>query len=137
MWSYLTKSLSIVSITVILFTSVMIGMTMLSENGGGAWGLDDSISPEAAANESFEKGDYRFLSIRFTHTGKPGRRLDLGASCWPQSFNEIHYEVDNENYREPERGAHTKRAEYAREYNRQMVLLLKGSGMTCKSLRAK
>ena len=132
MWSNLTKPLSIAAVTLVLFAALVIGMTTLSQNGGGAWGLDDSISAAEAAEKSFENGDFRLLGIRLTNLNRPRQQLILGASCWPESLNTIEYEVNFAIQREPERGAHTMRAEYARRYNSRMASMLVGDVIGCK-----
>ena len=132
MWSNLTKPLSIAAVTLVLFAALVIGMATLSQNGGGAWGLDNSMSPEEAAENSFEDGDFRLLSIRFMNMGRPGQQITLGANCWPESLNTIDYEVNFAIQREPERGAHTMRTEYASRYNMPMASLLVGEAKECK-----
>ena len=107
-------------------------MTTLSENGGGAWGFDDSKSPEEAARSSFESGDHRLLGIRLTKNGKPGQSLYLGANCWPEALNMIEYEYIFPAQRKPERGAHTMRAKYATRYNLRIASQLEGTGRECK-----
>ena len=132
MWSNVTKPLSIAAITSILFVILMIGMTALSRNGGGAWGFDDSVSPEEAAQISFESGDHRLLGIRLTKNGASGQSLILGAKCWPEALNMIEYEYIFLAQKEPERGAHTTRAKYATRYNLRIASQLKGIGRECK-----
>jgi len=132
MQTNLVNPLAIAAISVILFAALVIGMITLSRNGGGAWGLDDSMSPEEAAQHSFEIGDHRLLGIRLTYLGKPGHELHLGANCWPESLNMIEYEQDSWSQQEPESGAHKMRAQYARQYNIHIASQLIGVGENCK-----
>ena len=132
MWSNLAKSLSLVAIATILFVILMIGMSMLSESGGEAWGLDHSLSPEEAAQTSFEAGDFRLLAISLTKNGKVTHELVLGAECWPANRNKIEYEYDSFSKDIPDEGAHNKRAEYARRYNFHIASQLIGNGQDCK-----
>ncbi len=135
MWSKLTNPLSMAAIVLILFVALVIGMTTLSQNGGGAWGFDDSISPEEAAQNSFNKDDHRLLGIRLTNFGKSDQRLNLGAICWPESLNMIEYETNFAIQKEAEGGAYTIRAEYARRYNLHLASQLVGVGKECKIWR--
>lgn len=135
MWSDLTKPLSIIAITLVLFAALVFGMTTLTQNGGGAWGFDNSIPPERAAQASFENGDFRLLGIRLLNQGKPRQQLILGASCWPESRNTIEYEVDYSLQTNPEKGAHTERAEYASRYNAYLAAQIVEVGRECKIWR--
>ena len=132
MWPSLAKLSSLVAITSILFVSLMIGMAILSKSGGEAWGLDHSLSAEEAARTSFESGDYRLLSIRLAKNRKVTHELVLGAQCWPENRNEIEYEYDSFSQGMPDKGAHNKRAEFARRYNFHLASWLIRNGQKCK-----
>ncbi len=132
MWSNLTKPLSIAAVTLVLFAALVIGMTTLSQNGGEAWGLDYSLSPEEAAQNSFEAGDHRLLGIRLSKNGNPHQSLILGAECWPEDRNVIEYEYAPLAQSAPDSGAHGMRAEYAKRYNLHIAAQLVSIGQECK-----
>lgn len=91
MWSKLSKQLSIVAITLILFVILMIGMSSLSQTGGGAWGFDDSIPPEEAAQKEPERGAH---SMRIAYAKRYNSYVSpllsgIGKVCKLRSSDEI------------------------------------------------
>lgn len=112
------------AVTVILVFSYLLVFYSLANagNGGEYWGFSRNVEGADAARESFEQGDFRFLSVKMLdHTGKDVWYVPAVVKCADNPYGERAY-----SRRSDDKPLHGEKSfaiadRFAREYNRALA----------------